>query len=115
MTGSLSKPQNLGSSRTSDGWEEGHMRKKTLHAKCSTLEGMADALMNRGQVETSAAVRDAAETIGQLRKLVVMMWLVCESKGIVGGLYTYPDRNSNACESVNFERVMRELGVEVDG
>ena len=89
------------------------MRGKTLRAKCSTLEGIADALMYRGQVETSAAVRDAAETIAQLRKLVVMMWLACESKGIVGGLYTYPDRNSNACEPVKFERLMRELGVEL--
>lgn len=54
-----------------------------------------------------------AENI-KLRKLVRMMWLACKSKGIVGGSYTYPSRNSNAEERVYFKQLMRELGVEME-
>lgn len=50
----------------------------------------------------------------KLRKLARMMWLACKSKGIVGGIYAYPDKNSNADEWIRFEPLLRELGVEVD-
>lgn len=50
----------------------------------------------------------------KLRKLVRMMWLACKSKGIVGGIYEYPNRNSNTEERVNFRLSLQELGIEVD-
>ena len=49
----------------------------------------------------------------KLRKLVRLMWLACKSKGIIGGDYVYPYRNSNADERVLFEPLLRELGIDV--
>lgn len=50
----------------------------------------------------------------KLRKLVRMMWLACKSKGIVGGIYEYPNRNSNTEERVRFEPLLQELGIKVE-
>ena len=50
----------------------------------------------------------------KLRELVRRMWLTCKTKGIIGGVYTYPDRNSNVDERIDFRKAMRELGIEVD-
>jgi len=50
----------------------------------------------------------------KLRELVKMMWLACKSEGIVGGIYAYPDRNSNTDERVRFEPLLHELGIEVE-
>lgn len=50
----------------------------------------------------------------KLRKLVRMMWLVLKSKGIIWAIFEYPNRNSNAVERVDFESLLRELGIKVD-
>lgn len=48
----------------------------------------------------------------KLREFAKMMLLVCKNQGIVGGVFTYPDRNNNINEYVDFECCARELGVE---
>ena len=47
----------------------------------------------------------------ELRDLVEMMLLVCKSRGIVGGIFARPNRNSNLEEYVYFEKRARELGL----
>ena len=50
----------------------------------------------------------------ELRDLVEMMLLVCKSRGIVGGIFVRPNRNSNLEEYVYFEKRARELRAKVN-
>ena len=49
-----------------------------------------------------------------MRELIYKMWLALENVGIVGGIYTYPDRNTNLDEEIDFRSAMRRFGIEVD-
>lgn len=49
----------------------------------------------------------------QLRKVAKLMLITLKSRGIVGGVFSYPYTNSNAEERVVFEDALRELGVDV--
>ena len=50
----------------------------------------------------------------ELLDLIEMMLLVCKSRGIVGGIFMRPNRNSNLEEYVYFEKRARELGAKVN-
>lgn len=70
-----------------------------------------DCLSLANEMRMDADAIDAENV--KLRKLVRMMWLACKSKGIVGGVYEYPNRNSNTEERVRFEPLLQELGIKV--
>lgn len=71
----------------------------------------------REYIERKQHLQDFARLVtenSKLRELVKMMLLVCKSKGIVGGVFSQPNSNSNLNEQVNFESCACELGIEVD-
>lgn len=73
----------------------------------SAARWYTDKLRDAHRVERKLLSENA-----KLRKLVLMMLLVCKSKGIVGGVFARPYSNRNSMdERVNFESRARELGI----
>lgn len=91
-------------------------------AEIGNVTVRVDAVITDEQYcEVMGAVRAANKRMdllvaenAKLRELVKMMLLVCKSKGIVGGVFSQPNSNSNLNEQVNFESCACELGIEVD-
>lgn len=82
----------------------------TILARCSMMEGMAEALKAEGFKETGTVMQQAADTIKNLAKLAQDMWYgMCDHDRCV--TCEHWNEGYNGCE---FCARMQELEVEVN-